>query len=121
MKIAMPINGDVINQHFGQSKSFLIATVENDKIVNRQEINSEALQHNHAGLSGLFQAEGVSVVITGGIGKPALDALQQNGFEVVKGASGQYEEVLDNYLAGNLNDQNVTCDHHGEDHHEHHL
>jgi Uncharacterized conserved protein len=119
MKIAMPTNGDMINQHYGQSKSFLIATIENEKIVKKQEISSESLQHNHAGLSGLFQAEGVSVVITGGIGKPALDALKQNGFEVIKGASGQCEEVLAHYLAGSLNDQNVTCNHHGEDHHHH--
>ncbi len=121
VKIAMPTNGDMINQHFGQSKSFLIATIEKQQVVKRQELSSEALQHNHSGLSGLFKTEGVSLVITGGIGKPALDALQQSGLEVIKGASGKCEEVLDRYLAGNLNDQNVTCSHHGEHHHEHHL
>jgi len=76
------------------------------------------LQHNHAGLSGLFLAEGVSVVITGGIGKPALDALNENGLEVIKGASGKCEEVLEKYLAGQLSDQNVTCNHQGEHHHQ---
>lgn len=121
LKIAMPKNGDMINQHFGQSKSFLIATIEDRQIVSRQELSSEALQHNHTGLSGLFKTEGVSLVITGGIGKPALDALKQNGLEVVKGATGTCEEVLEKYLSGNLNDQNVTCNHHGEHQHEHHL
>jgi predicted Fe-Mo cluster-binding NifX family protein len=118
MKIAMPKNGEMINQHFGQSKSFLIANVENQQIVNSQEISSESLQHNHAGLSGLFLSEGVSLVITGGIGKPALDALEQNGLKVIKGASGKCEEVLEKYLQGGLDDKDVTCSHTGEHHHQ---
>lgn len=118
MKIAMPKDGTMVNQHFGQSKHFLIATVENQQIVNRQEISSESLQHNHAGLSGLFITEGVSLVITGGIGKPALDALKENGLEVIKGASGKCEEILGKYLAGKLDDQNVTCNHQGEHNHQ---
>jgi len=118
MKIAMPKDGEMVNQHFGQSKHFLIAAVENKQIVDRKVISSESLQHNHAGLSGLFLAEGVSLVITGGIGKPALDALKENGLEVIKGASGKCEEVLEEYLKGNLDDKNVMCNHTGEHHHQ---
>jgi predicted Fe-Mo cluster-binding NifX family protein len=117
MKIAIPKDGEMLNQHFGQSKSFLIATVENNRMVDRKELSSETLQHNHAGLSGLFLTEGVSLVITGGIGQPALNALTEKGLEVIKGASGKCEEVLEKYLAGNLNDQNVTCNHHDEHQH----
>jgi len=118
MKIAMPKDGEMLNQHFGQSKSFLIVSVDKQQIVERKEISSDSLQHNHAGLSGLFLTEGVSLVITGGIGKPALDALKEKGLEVIKGASGTCEEVLEKYLAGNLDDRNVTCNHHGEHHHQ---
>jgi len=119
MKIGMPKNGEMLNQHFGQSKSFLIASVENDQVVDRKEISSEALQHNHAGLSGLFLTEGVSLVITGGIGQSALDALTGKGLKVIRGASGSCDEVLQSYLSGQLTDRDVTCDHHG-DHHDHH-
>ena len=76
MKIAMPQNGQILNRHFGHSKSFLIATVEDGQITDRHEISADALQHNHAGLSGLFKSQGVSLAITGGIGGPALIALQ---------------------------------------------
>jgi len=118
MKIAMPQNGEMLNQHFGQSKSFLIVSVENNQIAARKEISSESMQHNHAGLSGLFLTEGVSLVITGGIGQPALNALKEKGLEVIKGASGKCEEVLEQFLNGKLDDRNVTCDHHGEHHHQ---
>ncbi|MEN6348999.1 MAG: NifB/NifX family molybdenum-iron cluster-binding protein [Syntrophomonas sp.] len=119
MKIAMPKDGDMLNQHFGQSKMFLIATTEDQKVVERKEISSEALQHNHAGLSGLFLAEGVSLVITGGIGQPALMALKEKGLDVIRGASGKCEEVLGKYLNGSLGDKNVTCNHDGNHHHHH--
>lgn len=117
MKIGMPKDGEILNQHFGQSKSFLIATVENKQIIEKKEISSESLQHNHAGLSGLFLTEGVSVVITGGIGQPALNALTEKGLEVIRGASGSCEDVLEKYLSGQLSDKNVTCNHHGEHNH----
>ncbi|MDD4801519.1 MAG: NifB/NifX family molybdenum-iron cluster-binding protein [Syntrophomonas sp.] len=118
MRIAIPKDGEMVNQHFGQSRNFLIASVENQQIVNRKEISSESLQHNHAGLAGLLIKEGVSMIIAGGIGQPAANALEEKGIEVIKGASGKCEEVLETYLAGNLKDQNVTCNHHGEHHHQ---
>jgi len=120
MKIAIPMNGEMLNQHFGQSKSFLIATVENNQVVDKKVISSDALQHNHAGLSGLFVTEGVSLVILGGIGQPALDALTAKELEVIRGASGPCDEVLGKYLKGELADQNVTCTEHGDHDHHHH-
>lgn len=117
MKIGMPKNGEFLNQHFGQSREFLIATVENGQVVEEKEISGELLQHNHAGLSGLFLTEGVSLVITGGIGQPALNALNENGLQVIRGASGRCDEVLGKYLRGELTDKNITCNHHGEHNH----
>jgi predicted Fe-Mo cluster-binding NifX family protein len=118
MKIGMPKNGEFLNQHFGQSREFLIASVENGQVVEIKEISGETLQHNHAGLSGLFLTEGVSLVITGGIGQPALNALVENGLQVIRGASGSCDEVLEKYLTGELTDKNVVCNHHGEHPHQ---
>ncbi len=120
MKIAMPIDGDMLNQHFGQSRSFLVCQLEEGQVTNRSVISSEALQHNHAGLSGLLISEGVSLVITGGIGGPALQALQLNGLKVIRGASGSSDEVLAKFLNGQLQDQNVICNSHSGDHHHQH-
>lgn len=118
MKLAMPKDGEMLNQHFGHSKNFLIATIENDQVVNRQEVSTDALQHNHAGLSGLLISQGVSVVILGGIGQPALDALRTQGLNVIRGVSGSCEEVLQKYVQGQLTDRNVSCNHVGEHHHQ---
>jgi len=118
MKISLPNKGNMINQHFGMSESFVIATIEDKKIINIEEISSVGLAHKHQGLADLLVAHGVALVITGGIGGGAISGLQQNGLKVIKGASGEYKKVIEEYINGTLEDKDVTCNHHGEHHHQ---
>ena len=118
MKIALPNKGNMVNQHFGMSESFVIATIEDKKIVNIQEISSVEFTHKHQGLADLLASNGATVVITGGIGGGAISGLQKNGLKVIKGASGEYKKVIEEYINGNLEDKDVICNHHGEHHHQ---
>ncbi|GCD10809.1 NifB/NifX family molybdenum-iron cluster-binding protein [Clostridium tagluense] len=118
MKIALPNKGNMVNQHFGKSESFVIATIEDNKIVSVEEISSVELAHQHQGLADLLTAHGATVVITGGIGAGAITGLKQNGLKVIKGASGEYKKVIEEYINGTLEDKDVTCNHHGEHHHQ---
>lgn len=118
MKIALPNKGTMVNQHFGMSESFVIATIEDKKIVTIEEISAAQFAHNHQGLAELLSAQGATVVITGGIGGGAISGLKQHGLEVIKGASGEYREVIEQYINGTLEDRNVICNHHGEHHHQ---
>lgn len=117
MKIAIPKNGELINQHFGKSENFEIITIENNKIVESKVISTAELKHNHKGLSDLLFNEEVSLVITGGIGKGALDGLKEKHFEVIRGASGKIDDIVNLYLNGSLKDKEVVCNHHGEHNH----
>ena len=119
MKIAMPKNEEVINQHFGKSKSFQIVTIEDSKVTETKELSAEKLQHNHGGLAGLLKEEGVNLIITGGIGQGALDSLKEENFEVIRGISGKIEDIINSYLNGELKDTNVVCNHDHGDHHQH--
>lgn len=118
MKIAIPKDGEVLNQHFGKSKSFAIVTLDGDKVVDTKEVSTESLQHNHGGLADLLLEQEVSLVITGGIGAGAYYSLQEKGFKVIRGASGKIEDIVNEYIKGNLQDKQVMCSHHGE-HHNH--
>ena len=118
MKIAIPNNGNIVNQHFGMSKSFIITTVENKKIIQVEVVSASELAHQHQGLAELLVGHGATVVITGGIGGGAFDGLKQNGLEVIRGASGEYMKVIEDYLNGNLDDKNINCNHHGEHNHQ---
>jgi len=119
MKIAMPKNEDIINQHFGKSKSFQIITIEDGKVTETKELSAQSLQHNHGGLAGLLIEEDVNLIITGGIGQGALDSLKEANFEVIRGVSGKIEDIIDSYLSGELKDKNIICNHdHGDHQHK---
>lgn len=117
MKIAMPKNGELLNQHFGKSKSFAIVVVENNEIKDISEISTEMLQHNHKGLADFLEKENINVIITGGIGQGAYKPLIEKGFKVIRGASGNIKDIIKDYLENKLEDKNVMCSHHGDHHH----
>lgn len=114
MKIALPNIENMINPHFGTSKSFVIVTVENNEIKNTEEISTAELAHQHEGLADLLVKKGVALVIIGGIGGGALAGLERCGLEVIKGASGEFRAVVENYIKGNLENKNEVCNHHCE-------
>lgn len=124
MKIAMPYKEGKINEHFGSSQEFVVIEAESGKITGKKMVTNESL-HNHGGLAKLLKAEGVEVVITGGIGRPMAEALQSVGFNVITGASGEVEKVAGDFLSGQLVSRPVMCNcggnhDHGHGHHHHH-
>ncbi|GBF34511.1 hypothetical protein DCCM_3629 [Desulfocucumis palustris] len=123
MKIAVPNDNGKINQHFGQSKEFVICDVEGQKMSGQKTVSAQTLQHNHSGLADLLKNENVESVILGGIGPYALEALEQKGFNVITGAAGDIKEAVEAFARGELVSRRVVCNHHGHGHdhgHGHH-
>ena len=115
MKIAVTYDNGNIFQHFGRTEYFKIFEVEGDKVVSANVIGSNG--SGHGALAGVLAGEGVNVLICGGIGGGAQNALSEAGIEICAGASGDVDEALQAYLKGELTDAGVTCDHHhGEGH-----
>lgn len=120
MRIAFPSADGQINQHFGQSREFAVLEVENQKVVSQKIIPAESLRHNHQGLADLLAGEKVDVVVVGGIGPYALEALEQRGFKVITGASGDIRAVAEQYARGELVSRGAVCGHHHHAHGGHH-
>jgi len=80
MVIAMPHENGKVNAHFGSSKEFIIYSAEGNKVADKKIVANNGFDHNHEGIAGLLKSAGVEVVITGGIGKPMINALQTAGF-----------------------------------------
>ena len=73
----------------------------------------------HGALAGLLAGHDIQVLICGGLGGGALNALTDAGIEVCAGASGNADEAVEAFLRGDLVDTGANCDHHhgeGEDH-----
>ena len=124
MKIAVTYENGLVFQHFGHSSQFKIYEVEANQVVSSAVVGTNG--SGHGALAGFLKAHGVNVLICGGIGGGARQALQENGIELYPGASGLADEQVAALLNGSLHyDPNTVCAHHHEKHsggqcHDHH-
>ncbi|MCR5155032.1 MAG: DUF134 domain-containing protein [Lachnospiraceae bacterium] len=119
MRIAVTYELGEIGQHFGKTEQFKVYDVENGEIKSSQVIDTNG--NGHGALAGFLRAAEVEVLICGGIGMGARNALAEVGIKLFPGASGNADENVKNYLAGNLNyDPDTQCHHHDHEHEEGH-
>ena len=113
MKIAVTYDNGNIFQHFGKTENFKVYEVEDNKVVSSEVIGSNGT--GHGALAGLLAEQGIDVLICGGIGGGAQNALAEAGIQLCSGAQGNTDEAVEAYLKGELVSAGTTCDHH---HHE---
>jgi sodium/proline symporter len=69
-------------------------------------------------LGGFLAANQVEVLICGGIGGGAQNALAQAGIQLYGGVTGEADAAVEAFIADKLNyNPDVQCNHHGEGHH----
>ncbi len=118
MIIAVTCENNEVFQHFGHTPAFAIYTAENNEITSEKIL--ECGDSGHGALAALLADEKVDVLICGGIGSGAINALKEANIKVVGGASGDARTAAENYLAGKLKVRlNFFCNHH-HDHGEGH-
>ena len=116
MKLAVTYDNGEVFQHFGRTEQFKVYKVENQKVISSEVIASNGT--GHGALAGLLAGEGIEVLICGGIGGGAQTALAEAGIELIAGAQGDTDEVVEAYLRGKLISTGANCHHH--DHEEGH-
>ena len=117
MKIAVTYENGNVFQHFGRTESFKVYTAEDGKVISSEVISSNGI--GHGALAGLFAQQDIDVLICGGMGAGAKNALMNAGITVCSGAQGDADQAVEAYLKGELTSADITCDHHdhhGEDH-----
>ncbi|MFN8240949.1 MAG: NifB/NifX family molybdenum-iron cluster-binding protein [Bacteroidales bacterium] len=119
MKIAVPVNSDNnVNSHFGSCDNFLVYELsESRELVGKTVIEAPRGCGCKSGIAPILAAEGVKVLLAGGIGGGAINVLNQNGIEVIRGCSGDADALLGSFAKGLIIDSGNTCNH---DHHGHH-
>lgn len=119
LRVAFSTSDEVnIEGHFGSSAAFVIFSVEEGKVVNKEVI--QAPEHVQGAYPRFIAENKVNVVITGGMGHRAMEMLKENNIEVILGAEGNIEEVLAVFLKGELKSNGSACSHHHHDHEHHH-
>jgi len=119
MKIAVPVTGsNQIDGHFGHCEYYSVYTIsEKAEITDVQTIKSEQGCGCKSNIAGVLAENGVTVMLAGGIGGGAINVLNRSGIEVIRGCAGNANEVVKNYVVGNIMDSGESCSQH-EHHHQ---
>ncbi|HNW57964.1 MAG TPA: NifB/NifX family molybdenum-iron cluster-binding protein [Bacteroidales bacterium] len=116
MKIAVPVTREnQIDSHFGHCEGYGIFTIsDNKEITDKKNIASPQGCGCKSNIASTLAADGVTVMLAGGIGDGAINVLNYNGIEVIRGCSGDATEVVKLYLSGLVEDSGNSC--HSHDH-----
>lgn len=110
MKIAVASEGKMVTEHFGHCENFNIFEAQNNQIVKSESIPNPG--HRPGFLPVFLNDMGVNVIISGGMGGGAVEIFNEKGIEVITGASGSAETVVNNYLQGRLKSTGSVCHEH---------
>ena len=114
MRIAVTFLAGQVFGHFGKTKEFAIFDIEESKVVDNNLL--PVIGSGHGALAGLLKANNVDLVICGGIGEGARNALTDLGIKYIAGVQGNVRHAVEEYLMGTLEDNPVKyCDHHHHD------
>ena len=107
MRIAIPCSNNnglksEISMHFGRSPYYAFVDVEENKIKNVEIVPVPFAEHGPGDLPNFVKENKGEVVIAYGMGGRAVDFFNQLGIDVITGASGRVEEVVDDFLKGRI-------------------
>lgn len=93
--------------HFGHCRAFIVSTVKDGEIINVETIHNQG-HTSCAQPVNLLVENGVSVLITMGMGMRPFMAAQQSGLKVMKGFGGSVRDAVKLYIDGKS--QNMSDD-----------
>lgn len=116
MKIALPSDGQQVDEHFGHCQSFTIFSVDDaNKIVSEETLTPPPGCGCKSNIVPQLAGMGVSVMLAGNMGGGAVNILGSHGIKVVRGCAGDVRQVAEAWLAGKVDDSGVGCQSHGPD------
>lgn len=122
MKIAVPTKeGNQIDNHFGHCEFYSIFTVEENKIINKEIMQSPQGCGCKSNIAYDLAAIDLKIMLAGGIGQGAITKLSSQGIEVIRNCKGDVDVLVTEFLLGNIQDGGSSCpahdDHHSADAH----
>ncbi|NMA95862.1 MAG: dinitrogenase iron-molybdenum cofactor [Clostridiales bacterium] len=112
MKIAIACEDKRVSQHFGYCEGFMIYDVKEGNIEDKKFVENPG--HRPGFLPNFLKEGGVDIIIADGMGSNAQTIFDKNGIEVVVGAQGLCDDVIEKYIKGQLKSTESIC-------HEHYL
>ncbi len=116
IRIAMPVIGEKLSEHFGHAEKFVFFDVEDGKITTTEII--PAPQHIEGSFPQWIKENKANILIVSGIGPKAVDMLNSFGITVITNVvPDNPRKIVEDFLANKLDTTyKEVCDH-GEHHH----
>ena len=123
-KIAIPVSkNNQLEDHFGQCEFYEVYTIsDKNEIIEVQSIASEQGCGCKSNIASVLAENGVSIMLAGGIGAGAINVLNNEGIQVLRGCSGNIKDILKQFINGQIIDNGESClqhEHHKGGGHRH--
>ncbi len=110
MKLAVAYEDGQVFQHFGKTKEFKIYDIVGGRVGFSMVVSAGG--SGHGALAGFLRMLGISVVLCGGIGPGAVEALQRLDITPIAGVTGDADQAAEDFAAGKLaEDTEALCSH----------
>lgn len=110
MKIAVAENNGFATAHFGHCQGFACFIIDEKKIVNQEWIVNPG--HQPGFLPRFLNEKGVNCIISGGMGKSAIDLFTQYNITVITGVNGSVESIINAFINDELTITGIPCEEH---------
>lgn len=125
-RIAIPIRGteglgDQVEEHFGRARHYVFVSVQEGKIGSAEVLDVPFAGHGPGDLPNWVHSQKADTVLAWGMGPSAVSNFKRLGVEVVTGARGLVQDVVESYIRGTLETiEWVEPEGHGHGHRHHH-
>ncbi|NJD99045.1 dinitrogenase iron-molybdenum cofactor [Thermococcus sp. LS1] len=107
MRIAVPIKDDSgleseVCEHFGRARYFVFIDIEDGEVKGSEVVEVPFKDHEPGDLPAFIKEHGGKVVLAYGMGRRAIAYFNAMGIEVVTGASGRVNDLVEAFLRGTL-------------------
>jgi predicted Fe-Mo cluster-binding NifX family protein len=118
IKIAVPVTKEnQIDSHFGHCESYNVFTIsDKNEISSTKNVDSPQGCGCKSDIAAILASDGVTIMLAGGIGGGAINVLNNNGIEVIRGCEGDATEIVKLYLSGSVEDSGSSCHQHETNH-----
>ena len=109
MKVIISTDSGHVSAHFGRCPEFTLVELDGDKIAKKEVIPNPG--HSPGFLPQYFGEMGVEAVIAGGAGQRAQALFVEKNIQLILGATGSVDAVLDLLCKGELKGGESLCSH----------
>jgi predicted Fe-Mo cluster-binding NifX family protein len=116
MKVAIATDGQSVSQHFGHCEGFTIYDCTEESMTNPMVVQKKEFipnpGHQPGFLPNFLNERGVKVIVAGGMGEGAVRIFNEKEIEVITGAFGKVDVIIDEYVSGKLKPAGRICHEH---------